>query len=86
MIADKPYSITITPEEEEVVRRAAKMVNDKIAESRKKYDAPTIDHLAMASLMTSIENERNKEKYRYSVERIELDELARSVENELGSH
>lgn len=83
IIADKPFSITITPPEEEIVRRAAKKINDDIALSRRKFDAPTFDHLAMVALLTSIENEKNKEKYHYSIDRLELEELARSVDSVL---
>lgn len=83
LIADKPYSINIEREDEEVVRRAAKIVNEKIDASRRQYDATTFDHLAMAAFQISIDNEVNKEKYKYSIERLEIEELTKSVENEL---
>lgn len=83
IIADKPYSINIEREDEEVVRRAAKVINERIEVSRRQYDAPTLDHLAMAAFQVSIENEVNREKYKYSIERLELEELAASVEQEL---
>lgn len=83
LIADKPFSVNIERGDEEVVRRATKIINEKIASSRRQYDAPTFDHLAMAALHISIENEMNKEKSKYSIERLELEELARSVEEEL---
>lgn len=37
----------------------------------------------MVALLTSIENEKNKEKYHYSIDRLELEELARSVDSVL---
>lgn len=83
IIADKPYSINIEARDEEVVRRAAKLINERIEHSRRSYDAPTIDHLAMAAFQISIENEQNKLKFQHSFARIELDELARTVEQEL---
>lgn len=84
LIADKPYSVNIEKQDEEVVRRAAKIVNTHIEASRRQYEAPTFDHLAMAAFQISIENEVNKEKFKYSIERIEIEELAKTVENELG--
>ena len=83
VIADKPYGLTIKPEDEEVVRRAVKQINERINATRRKYDAPTIDHLAMAAFDISVENETNKAKFKNSFERLELDELARTVEQEL---
>ncbi|MEG3047141.1 MAG: cell division protein ZapA [Mucinivorans sp.] len=83
LIADKPYSINIEAADEEVVRRAAKVINEKIAASRLAYNTDTFDHLAMAAFDISIENEVNKEKFKYSIERIEIEELAKSLENEL---
>lgn len=83
MIADRPYSISITPEEEEIVRRAAKKINEQIIDTRKRFDAPNIDHLAMAALKISIENEQNRQKYHYSIDRLELEELAKSVDSVL---
>lgn len=83
IIADKPYSVNIEARDEEVVRRAAKLINERIETSRRNYNAPTIDHLAMAAFQISIENEQNKLKFHHSLDRLELDELARTVEQEL---
>lgn len=83
VIADKPYSIQIEAKDEELVRRAAKLINERVNASRRSYDAPTIDHLAMAAFHISIENEQNKYKAQHSLARVELDELLRTVELEL---
>ncbi|MEF9949777.1 MAG: cell division protein ZapA [Mucinivorans sp.] len=83
LIADKPFSIDIEATNEEVVRRAAKKINQQIEASRRRYDTTTFDHLAMAAFKISIENEVNKEKFKYSIERLEIEELAKTLEDEL---
>lgn len=82
-IAGRRYHVQINPQDEELMRRAAKKLNDKIDEMSKKYDCTSYDHLALAALLTSIENEETKERNKYSTERQELADLAESVKRAL---
>lgn len=50
-IADRPYPLRVKASEEESVRKAAKMVEDKINQFKGSYDADIRDLLAMTSLM-----------------------------------
>jgi len=60
-VADRPYKLKVKPEEEEDVRKAAKMINDKIMEFQKSYHATDRqDYLAMVALMFTTENVRTK--------------------------
>lgn len=83
LIAAHKYFIDIYPEDEELMRRAVKKINDQMEALGKTYDVTTFDRLALASLLISIENEENKEKQKYSTERQELDQLAESVKRAL---
>lgn len=82
-IAGRKYFVDIKAEDEELMRRAAKKLNDRFDFLSKKYDCSSFDHMAMAALLCSIENEETKEKQKYSPERQELEELAESVKKAL---
>ncbi len=61
-IAGRKYSMKgIDSKDEEVIRRAASMINERVAlyQARKLVDDP-IDYLAMAALQISIDNEKQK--------------------------
>lgn len=63
LIAGRSYPLKIKPDEEEVVRRAAKRVNEKIQEFQEQYAAKDKqDYLAMCALMSEVEVLANKEK------------------------
>jgi len=63
LIAGRSYPLKIKPEEEEIVRRAAKRVNEKIQEFQEQYSAKDKqDYLAMAALMSEVELQASKEK------------------------
>ncbi len=50
-IAEKFYSLKISYEEEEAIRKAAKMINDKLTQYKQKYvKSDMSDFLAMTSL------------------------------------
>jgi len=50
-IADRPYPLKIEPEEEESIRKAAQIINDKVRELQFKYDGKDKqDFLAMCLL------------------------------------
>ena len=52
VIADRPYPLKVTPEEEEHVRKAAKLINQKVLEMKKAYGGKDKqDFLAMAALL-----------------------------------
>src|SRR3990172_5826706 len=55
MIADRPYPVRVEAADEETVRKAAKMVNDKMKDFRENYAADKQDLLAMAALMFAVD-------------------------------
>ena len=56
LIAGRSYPLKIKPEEEEIVRRAAKRVNEKVQEFQEQYAAKDKqDYLAMCALMSEVE-------------------------------
>ncbi len=65
MIADRPYRLTIDKEEEEVVQKAAKLIDQKTKEYSRNYAfQDKQDLLAMITLQftTTLLNEENKNK------------------------
>lgn len=79
-IADKPYRMTIAADEEEIVRRAALRIKTEIAELKRVFATSHIDYLAMAALKISIENEHRGESLKFSTERLQIQEMARQLE------
>jgi cell division protein ZapA len=66
-IAEKHYPLKIKRSEEELVRKAAKLINDKIAQYRGLYNLEEAglelrDLLAMAACQIAIEAIKNSEK------------------------
>lgn len=61
-VADRPYPLKVKASEEESVRKAAKMVEEKINQFKGNYDADVRDLLAMSSLMFAIETQKNEGK------------------------
>ncbi|GIV34683.1 MAG: hypothetical protein KatS3mg031_2218 [Chitinophagales bacterium] len=56
IIAGRSYPLKIRPEEEEVVRKAAKQLNEKVNELQEMYAAKDKqDYLAMCALMNEVE-------------------------------
>jgi cell division protein ZapA len=50
-VADRTYPLNIDRKQEEVIRKAAKMINEKVLQYKQRYkDKDTQDFLAMASL------------------------------------
>lgn len=63
VIADRPYPLKIKPSEEELVRKAAKELNNKVKEYQKVYAAKDKqDYLAMTALMYAVDSLGNKSK------------------------
>ena len=66
-VAEKHYPLKIKRSEEELVRKAAKLINDKIAQYRSLYNVEESglelrDLLAMAACQIAIEAIKNSEK------------------------
>ena len=62
LIAGRSYPLKIKPSEEEIVRRAAKRVNEKVQEFQEQYAAKDKqDYLAMCALMSEVEVLAGKE-------------------------
>ena len=56
VVADRPYRLKIKPQEEEVVRKAAKKINEQLRNLQNTYDAKDKqDYLAMSILMNTTE-------------------------------
>lgn len=64
-VAGRNYSLTVAMEEEENIRKAANIINNKVLQYRSKFaDKDTQDFLAMSSLqfvIKLIESEKNKD-------------------------
>ena len=57
-ICDRPYRLKVKPSEEEVVRKAAKNISDKVRELQEQYAGKDKqDYLAMCALTLSVENQ-----------------------------
>ena len=83
IIAERAYPLKVNPSEEENVRKAAQMINDKIREFRNKYDADDKqDYLAMVALQLAVENMENN--ITHSGEESELSEKLSNLEQLLG--
>ena len=67
-VADRYYPLKVNREDEEVIRRAARIINEKVLQYKQKYtDKDTQDFLAMASLqfvnqLISLQQERSGEE------------------------
>lgn len=56
IVADRPYRLKVKPAEELTVRKAAKMIKDKMKELQKQYEVKDKqDYLAMCALMFAVE-------------------------------
>lgn len=63
IIADRTYPMKVKPNEEEVVRNAAKRVNEKVKEFQEQYGTnDKQDFLAMAALMYAVDLFNKEEK------------------------
>ena len=62
IVADRPYRLKIKPKEEEMVRKAAKQINEKIKEFQTVYEAKDKqDYLAMATILFAVEAMNKKQ-------------------------
>lgn len=61
IVADRPYRLKVKPAEEATVRKAAKMIKDKMRELQKQYEVKDKqDFLAMSALMFAVETLNTK--------------------------
>ncbi len=81
IIADRPYRLKIAPDEEEVIRRAAKKINDQIKDLQNTYDAKDKqDYMAMSLLLNTtdllkLQQEIDQEDKDFAKHLTQLDEL-----------
>ena len=62
VIADRPYRIKIKPDEEEMVRKAARSINDRVKEYQHAFlSKDKQDFLAMIALQNTVEALKYKE-------------------------
>jgi len=86
-VADRYYPLNIDRDREEIIRKAAKLINEKVLQYKQKYkDKDTQDFLAMASLqfvIKVIESEKNTDVSPI-LEELKLmeQELSEFIENE----
>lgn len=83
-IADKPYRLTISADEEEKVRRAAEHIKTQIANLKREFEASLIEYLSMAAMRISIENEENKERLERGPEAFKLKALVSQLDDWVG--
>ena len=86
-IADRMYPLRIDRKEEESIRRAAKIINDKVVQYKQRYPSKDIqDCLAMATLQFVIQKFDSDRQMEYSpvIEELEHmnDFLAEYIEKE----
>lgn len=63
VVADRPYPLKVKRHEEENIRKAAKLINEKIKDFRQMYSAKDKqDYLAMCSLMFAVDSVNNQNK------------------------
>jgi len=78
VIADRPYRIKISADEEKTVRKATQMIKQKLADLKKSYQAKDKqDYLAMAALMFCVDsiNAENNQNEDFTGKLDELDSL-----------
>ena len=86
-VADRYYPLKIERKDEEKIRKAAKMINEKVLQYKQRYtDKDTQDFLAMAALqyvIKVIENDNNQDASPMVEELRELDnELSEFLKGE----
>ncbi len=86
-IADRLYPLRIDRKEEENIRKAAKIINDKVVQYKQRYPSKDLqDCLAMATLQFVIQKFDNEKQTEYSpiIEELERmnDFLAEYIEKE----
>ncbi len=83
-VGEHHFPLTVTAEEEEVLRKATKLLNDRLRESAVKYPAFTKDKLMTVSALTVVTEllEQNKITGKDKVEQ-ELEEIRIILEDSM---
>ena len=85
-LADRYYPLKIEAKDEERIRRAAKLINEKILQYKQRYvDKDNQDFLAMAALQFVIKYLEEEEKTYQAPVRESLEELNEELEEFLNS-
>lgn len=89
-VAERYYPLKIDRSDEEKIRRAAKMINDRVLQYKQRYtDKDTQDFLAMASLQFVIRMLEREEKLDVNPVLEDLSDLERDlddfIERKIGS-
>lgn len=80
-VADRFYPLKIDRLDEEKIRKAAKMINERLAQYQQRYaDKDTQDLLAMAALQFVIRMLDSENKFENSSIMEELDELNKEID------
>lgn len=83
-VADRYYPLKIDGSDEEKIRKAAKMINDKVLQYRQKYaDKDTQDFLAMAALQFVTKVIEYDQKFNYSPLEDNIKELSEELDEYL---
>ena len=89
IVADRTYPMKVKPEEEEMVRNAAKEVNEKIKEFQVQYGTnDKQDFLAMTALMYSVDLHSKEEQTQEGDSQLsqKLDQLDKTLDNFLDNN
>jgi cell division protein ZapA (FtsZ GTPase activity inhibitor) len=84
-IADRYYPLTVTPEQEEIVRQAAKLINDKIRllqqqfDVRDKQDMLSMTVLEFATELISLRKGNTENQLELNKQLAELQSLLKDV-------
>ena len=85
-VADRYYPLKVERDDEEKIRRAARLINEKILQYKQRYtDKDVQDFLAMAALQFVIKLIEEEEKQNYSDLTDELREMTRKIDSVLES-
>ncbi len=84
-VADRYYPLKVERENEEKIRKAARMINEKVLQYKQRYaDKDVQDFLAMASLQYVIKLNEDEEKLVTDEIPEALRELVRRIDDVLG--
>ena len=84
-VADRYYPLKVEPENEEKIRKAARMINDKVLQYKQRYtDKDVQDFLAMASLQYVVKLTEEEDKAENDNLPEALNELIKKIDTVLG--
>jgi cell division protein ZapA len=85
-VADRYYPLKVEPENEEKIRKAARMINEKVLQYKQRYtDKDVQDFLAMAALQYVIKLTEEEEKLENDYVPDALKELIQKIDTVLDS-